>query len=482
MGVTGRRAPLAMAVLIGALLLTAWLLTGEKHPESRQPADPPSDLRTTTSTSTPNAAPSGPTVTGAESPESPAGATSEMVVLRDLADGNPIPGVGLELQPVPTSDEISVADPPRVQVTGNGGDFLLGDHEVPRLPADASGWIAPRQSREEILDSGVFWAYRQIEVAGVVRPSASFPPLDLHSIRLTLVPVGGGWADLDGGGRGSPGSRSWLHAHGLSRWPLQLGSVDGEGRFAVRVPRIKGLCLVADADGWRAASEPVATQGDSQTVDLILGTAIRISGKLRSFDGTPLANAKVVLYVTRIGGYESVKPGGSLLLLQPEGGSTGVWNKEKGTSRVTLSRVARSDGEGRFSTTVKADGEVRILVYADGHSLSETVLGSVDEDRGGLDIRVERAKDVGPIRLRYGDEVLRSFALLVSDLSVVDQPAVDYWTDEEGRLKSEWFVNGKLYALIPQDAAVPPSARCNHYLLWRGETDIDLKALPTKHP
>jgi hypothetical protein len=259
---------------------------------------------------------------------------------------------------------------------------------------------------------------------------------------------------------------------------MELDAPDAKGNFVTWVPRIAGLSIVADAKGYRTTVVEIPTTVPEWNVELVLKFGNVISGVLRAPDGSPLADQTVVAHVVRYGTYDDAGPN-TAILRQPGGGVSGSSNKTANYSRLALKVRAITRADGSFRLQVKADGEVHLAAYAEGWSVLEMQLGTVDADRHGIEMVVAPPPGSGWIRFRWGTEVLKDTRITASDITGFPQPVTEYTTDAEGRLPSGWFVPDRLYWLIPREREKPITAV---FLVWDGSEDLDLSTFPTRPP
>jgi hypothetical protein len=217
-------------------------------------------------------------------------------------------------------------------------------------------------------------------------------------------------------------------------------------------------------------------------MELVLRRGIVLSGVVSAVDGTAVPGARVVAYVTVTGDYADGGPG-RIWALQPEGGITGTRDRRSGTSRTTLSQQATTDASGRFVLAIRAEGPVRICTYGEGYRPIDRELGHVSDDVRDLVFEAEAVGQSDVVKLLCQGEPLRGAQVIVSDQSgSVEQPSLSYRTDSEGCVSTDWFVAGKLYAIILMGTEVPQAARDPRFLRWGGEREVDVASLPRKRP
>ena len=93
--------------------------------------------------------------------QAPHGSGAVSIVVRDMADGAPVPDVRLALRSSTTADKEELR-------TSMDGSVQVPVTSVEGLSVDPGGWHTPDQTAEEIRQSGVLWCYRTMRVTGRV--------------------------------------------------------------------------------------------------------------------------------------------------------------------------------------------------------------------------------------------------------------------------------------------------------------------------
>ncbi|MGQ0613073.1 MAG: hypothetical protein ACT4PV_04965 [Planctomycetaceae bacterium] len=407
--------------------------------------------------------------------------TPAILVVRDLADGTPVVGLRVRL----TSErkvESAAGAPLKGAFSATDESGRVGFTQPPEdaIPEVEGGWTLPHYAPGEVLRDGVVWVYRHLEVTGLVHGESGEPLLDPTTVVVDCMTVG-----FEGHGHPDnptpdPWSPTWLARHGIPG-PQPLPTPGPSGHFSGEAPRIGGLAVRALAPGWRMTWARVATTSSTERthVRLTLRRSYEVSGRLLDGQGRPLARVRIVAYVTQRAEY-----GGLNLDLLPVGGHeayTATWSRKGNSSAVNYSQDGWTDADGQFSLDLKADGEVRLSVHAEGFLPILKSLGYLNDHRSGELLVATRPETRHAVRIHVKGEPMQRHTLVVADLELEFlQPAVSLQVTEASEIPSDWLLIGRTYHI----AAFSPSGQLvsKGFLDWRGQSGVDLEQLPKRLP
>lgn len=437
----------ALATVAAAAALVVLLFLWDEPPprERSQPEREAADART------PEDAPPPPV------PATPTPATTERSILvRDLADGAPLPRFGVRLG----SREI---------VSDDGGRLRVPAPEAPPLPSPDAlvpadpGWVLVRASAAVAAAEGTLWAHRTFRVRGRVSGPGT-PPLDPTRAMLE--------ATWEGADEQPPWTRDWLSGHDVRLGHSFAVGAGADGTFDVELPRVPGFVMRARSRDWRPASAPLAIGGKTEIVevDLVLAPAFRARGRIAGAKGRPLAGTPVHVYVAARGGASDAGDAGASV----EWGDHTVreaWSTGQGDVRVRFGGL--TDGQGRFELRIDIEGEGLLSVQRAGYATHHRALGYVRGDTPTLDLALEPGPGTRFRVLRKGAPAVET-CLYLEDLEFPDfQPSFVLCTDADGSAPAEWLVAGHRYAVTLE--GVPGGAR---ELAWSAQAEVDVAALP----
>jgi len=391
------------------------------------------------------------------------------VTVRDLAGGSPVAGLPLEHTGTDGSGE-----PRRETVTTTDqGRVELSRWTETELNVLGRDWRVV-DGQESNIDSGhTIWAYRLLTLCGSVG-STGERALDFSTVTLDVVPAGLTQFGLPASTTPDPWSPAWLARHGFRRSPIPL---DDTGRFEAIIPRIDGWVARATAPEWRMAWVRIPTEQERADIQLVLRPSYTISGVLRSSDGQALGHVQVVAYITATFRYDELSM--ETLSLEGHDAYTAQWLAKDDLAASTHIQPAVTQSDGTFRLDLKKDGEVLLIIHAAGHVPLERQLGWLASDREGLDLEAQRVPSPTRVRIQYDGMRLSNHSLTIGDLSVspLVQPAVTIETDAAGEVKTDWLVVGRSYLFVVRGHGVPDQV-AKGYLVWRGQSGIDLRHLP----
>jgi len=374
--------------------------------------------------------------------------------IRDLANGNPIPGFRVRWQAGAESMRLAADEQ---------GTIRVPDDRTGKIAPSDPNWMALEWNDSESRQSGVLWTYARFAVDGVVRtmpPDDALAPRDVE-LRVLMADEPTSLELPDWGLRNS--------ALTLRRW---LPSPEPDGTFSTWVPRIYGVAVVASARGYKPDHEilPVELGGKRAVVDLILERAPVVRGLLRSSTGEPIKNCSVTIYTIRRSLAKEDVGRAKLNLLKPEGGFTFSIDLISGEARAKFIFATRTESDGSFQIPVTVAGETVAVALPHEHAPAEVELGFLTRDRNDLVLTAERVHESARVRFVRSGEPIGRAKLLMCDLSLLDghaQPGVYLTTDENGFAVTDWLVPGRRYYF--------GIGEVGGHLEWRGQSVIEIE-------
>jgi len=402
------------------------------------------------------------------------------VLVRDLADGAPVPGVSFRVIPTSTTSP-GTGDRGGSELTSDRDGRLQLQERVlsgAAIELVSDDWKMPAYRSGEVERTRSIWIYRRARVWGTIRGVGGEGPLNPTIVSLVALGVG-----LEGYGRPDhqtpePWNPQWLIGHRVQRHDA-LPSPEPDGTFHVHVPRIRGVVLRATAPGWRMtwARVPIESGGDEFKVDLTLFASYSVSGVIQGEDGEPMSGLRVVAYVTQFGNYDQINY--EQLQLGGHEGHTAWWSQKDNSSAVNYMEGAVTDHEGRFKIELKADGDVLIVAHAQGRIPIERGIGWMNSDSDIPPLVARRPSSPSRVRILYGGQPLAEHRMLIGDLSRGHvQPSVRAATDSEGYFDTAWLVPGRRYFLVVYGIHETGNVNDDGIFEWSGQATLDLKQLP----
>jgi hypothetical protein len=386
------------------------------------------------------------------------------ILLRDLADGSPVVGIALE-----PSDRRRDA-PLRSISTDQAGVAEVPRSWTRKLSTSVAGWVV----HVDPSDPARPWAWRTMRVLGeVVDPNGlDVSGVDIES--MCIAPMGPG-AFSRKADRTPPWTDADLHRMHVPR-RFTGGRTDGSGQFAIDVPRIRGVrVLAAAADGrWGLADVPVHAGLDEQRVRIELQRGSRVRGRLLGSDGRPLAGAQVSLAVetsVQVPDIDVSALGARNEALSIAGGS------EPGDhARVWMTRSATTDASGNFDVVVRSEGRCLVSAWPPGHVPVEARPTESSQDLG--DVHAQAPETSGRLAFVRESEPLTGHEIMLVDLSAgIGQPVAPRTTlDAHGAMAADWLVRGRLY-YVHVSGKLAGEQGMSGVFTWDGQARIDASAL-----
>jgi len=469
--------------IFAALLLTLLLpifLRGRPDPARApsdrneiEPSQPESRARPA-----PEFVPTSPDERGETVADTSPASDTRTVTVRDLANGDPVPDLGLRF----ATGGFSTS-------TDASGIALIPAEAREALVANGTRWQVAQQrgTPSESTPPDTLWVYRTILVRGTVvveRLTIDFEPDD---VTLSWI-VKAGTFELDPGApdelahrmiaaRKSPWSDVSLGRHGFRDQRIRA-RVDSQGRFETRVPAIRGIVITASHEGYAPAQAevPVSTDFEEADIELPLEPALRIRGTLRTTAGEPVKNCRFRIYSVLIQP-PGVVDQGAIRARKPRGGLTVTADAERTVVKYGYS--AGTDEKGKFQAFIGVRGQLVAVADFPGHGPLRRELGFASRDIDDLDLVLPGRSAQARIKILHKGAPLRSATLLLGDLNPLDgyaQHASRVLLDEDGVLSSDSLLRGRKYYLGVADPKLPtePGSGC---FVWEGQETIDIADL-----
>jgi len=344
-------------------------------------------------------------------------------------------------------------------------------------------WELPKAyTTEEVLSSKTLWIYQMMTARGGVRASGKSrgKALDPSTVTLSALTVGLEGHGVPGQDSPNPWNPLWMRRHRIEESRI-VQPIGEDGVFSARVPRIRGIAIRATAPGWKPAFALLSTnEGPGPVaVELVLHPASVLEGVLKSSNGSPMSNVRVVAYVSERSGFAGLNR--ERLKLKADGAFTASWNPRKNLARVTHINWAITDQEGRYAISLNADGDVYIVVHAEGHLPVRKSVGWTDADREGEDLLAQVTAEP-PVRGEYGGNPLPKHQVTIGDLSVGDfQPAIEVETDESGAIPTDWLEDGRRYLVMVRGPGVPRDEFVAAKITWSGQEALEMRELAARY-
>jgi RNA polymerase sigma-70 factor, ECF subfamily len=445
------------------------------QPRARADADGGGEDRKTTSTTETDSGDAVPGLVFAKS--GPAVFRDDLRVL-DLATGKPMAGFALCVVDGEGSSR-------RIEADSDGRITLPEDAQSAK--AVDSEWTltgtlrGTRKYREDL------WVYRMVTVMGSVA-GLERTDIDSTDVRLRVFVM------LDTEDRTDPTrpwSNNWVGRRRLSSFFHRLPPVDPDGSFALTLPAIRGLHIVARASGYRPAVGQVSFSGPppvAEPVALALDTrSIRLRGTVRKEDGEPVRNLRLDVFLV-----VEEEPLIRMDTMMPAGGGGFVGGRmtRSGKSLVYLGIQAhtgprRDCSPGVFEVELTYPGEVIVYVFPeDGYASVRLELGEVTTEPEPVRITLKPAKDKGTVVLLENGRPITAKRVSIADYSLPrPSPMFRVRVGTGGVLPTALLVPGHWYLLSTSsiDGRRVDMGR-QAYFVWRPSKTLELSTLPEKEP
>lgn len=385
------------------------------------------------------------------------------VRLRDMADGQVLAGFAVRLT---GADGVTRSDDRGVLELGTASGFEPVEGDWTR-----SGYRTSPGSEGPADGIPDAWLHRLLDVEGTVR--SADPTRTLDPTTVVLAAGSGGDPEADLAHETAPP----FHPEWLGRQPADSTTrlpVDADGRFRGTVPAWRTLTLRVAAPGWRDAFVRVALPGPREAavrpLDILLEPAERLGVLVVGVDGRPVADADVRVMITRRTGAEY--PRVEAWALTPYA-LTALWDPDVGGA-YTLHLGGRTGGDGRLETDLVMDGEVELVIRADGFLPRRLPVPFHREARKGLRIGLDRPEVSRPVTVRAGERTFAGRSVLLSDVTDrVTQDAVSVELSADSTFPSGWMVPGRVYGLAVWEEE--GLAATVGYFRFDGQRAIDLE-------
>lgn len=395
------------------------------------------------------------------------------VLVRDLDTGDRVAGVSFRWR---QEDAPAAGRSWETAISDEHGYLALPGGSRQTLFTDDPVWQAVPTTLDEAVREKETWVHRELTVRGTVRPAGP-GTLAYTTVRISAQIAGPPQATVLDPGE-EPWSARWARRRGLPRAWRDF-SIDGAGRFELKAPASKWLAVMVQAVGWRTAIVDVprapTAEGGGGSVDIALMPATRVAGSLRSRSGGPLVGGTVRLRTRReLPGSEHL----ARYLLTGEAFGT-VTSAE--ASYMEFEEEVRTDSEGNFLVYAGHEGELELVVHAQGHAPVLVRLGRQDRDWSDLQLVADLPESpMRPVLLRSGEQRFASGRVALVDITDRQrQRGVEIELDPGSRIPNTWLVEGHEYwlAVTPKEAA-EGAGRPTGLLRWDGRDEIDLSQLP----
>jgi hypothetical protein len=461
---------LGIAALLVLAVPALWLLCRGNAPEQPAPQQPdivppreapaPAPLAEIPEAFPP---PAPPTVDASEPVAPTAKPESTEILVRDLADGSPVPAMQLRL----TLRDDGTRSTQATAVSNDLGVAVIPASGVRSIAPMLPEWHAPDYADGEVPESGELWIFQTMIAHVTVRAEEAVRELDPGAVRLSLFVKG---TDE------SPWSRSWLDRHRMRQFRID-GSLDATGRKEVELPRIPGIQIQASARGWRPAGEEVSVPNSAEApvyVNLELeAESIPIRGTLTGSDGRPVPNTLVTAYVVVETTADKVDR--AKIRLGGHNYTLSIYSKT-GRAVIVYYVNGMTGEDGAFNLGSNVTGEVTLVVFppAEDRPVFER-MGTLSD--AGMDVDLMAAPGPKGERVQFvqNGRPLADAIVVMSNLTLAPpQAAFRTRLDSTGRMPRSWLTREQKYTFRSE-----PRSRMVEFV-WRGEKKIDVEALRTR--
>lgn len=358
------------------------------------------------------------------------------------------------------------------------GVIMTGERTIAQ--SDADGFIVVPDGAAVIADAptgwtlasgrpvdGEVWVYRHVVVTGSVRFLGERAPSPTEVRLECLAPR----FDKTLQASREIASHSWLRKRSI-RIPSDLGAPDQNGRFKVRLPRLRSIVIRARCPDWRPDWKFLEMRRDSETlhVEMRLERGATVKGVLRDPAGKPIVGAKVRAYIVQPGQFEDLDP--KRVGMNHRDGVTAVRSKKRNYSRRTVKAVSRTDDAGRFEINALDDGNLWLVAYIPGRAPIHVAYGPAKLAPSRLELTV-RSREQDHVVLTRANKPIDDTVVLVTNVSLAEiQPAFTLRTDSNGRIPTTWFIAGNEYGFVVGGNV--------GYLRWNRPRTVELNDLPVR--
>jgi hypothetical protein len=351
--------------------------------------------------------------------------------------------------------------------------------QVSEVVSTSAGWtICGGQPADAGTD---IWAYRSVRVRGVVRAIGSeLDGATARSLSLDVVLAGIPGADVF-----QPSPFPWNRDG--RRLLTSLGELSGapeaDGSFEFKVPACKGLVVRCRGEGWCPAWSDIPVPHPSQDeVSVLIDLHRRpvMKGRVVLEPGAEpqrtVVRANVLLRFPAKG-------------FDPERGrlygeSFGLTVDKDGASLQIVLPVALSQA-GEFAVPIPVYGaEVQLTVHAPGHAPAHAYFPGVGDHIGGIEIAPRPDRSSPGIVFQVSGTPAREARVALTDIT--DDPfqtLVEFRLDAEGTMPENWLERGRSYWIVlvrelpAAKDGTPKTAQDDGFLVWKGESTIEVTAL-----
>ncbi|MCU0724266.1 MAG: hypothetical protein MUE73_00530 [Planctomycetes bacterium] len=393
------------------------------------------------------------------------------IVVRDLADGEPVSGVVLLSG---TGSGFATSGDGAAEVrAGDLGFLMIG----------TAGFSVPKQTAEEIRASGVLWCHRTMRVEGRVE-EAGGPTRFESPPRIVAVWSPGTPGDASGPLVGEPPwSIFWFREHGV-REELPSGRSDPDGRFDIEVPRIRHLYVMAQTeDRKRSGTEPVGVDSRTErsSVRIVLGSVARVTGRILGHDGEPVSEQSLALYSESRMALEDFDL--REVRARVHGSAIGAaMDSRRNEVLLTVAAGGRTDADGRFDLSLNDFGEGLLIVWIPGQRPVRVRIGRLAGEREIPEIRLPPPGRFDGVQFRYRGTPLSNCGVVAADLTedISQLPLPVGRLDANGEIDGALLEPGRKYFFRFFDPDLPKGT-IGGWILYDGasvvEVSTDLRRL-----
>jgi hypothetical protein len=396
------------------------------------------------------------------------------IVVRDLADGETVPGIQL----VPrTPDGLATEFS-----TSADGAVVIPYSKLEGLIAESEDWRIPRQTDEEIRRSGELWCYRMMRVEGRVEESSGPTRLQSPACLEAKYSPGIPFKFPHRSAAKPPWTTSWFRKHKV-RETVSLGSSDIDGFFEFDVPRIRDLYVVAHTgDRRRTGVTPVEldSRTDSASIRIVLHSRSRVVGRIVGHDGRPVRVQSLSLYSQRRVVFSELDFGA---LKAIRGSNAFCVSADPATdeARLWFTGIADPDANGKFELFVNDSGEGLLVAWVAGHKPVRLQLGQLTNERALEEIRLSAPERREQIQFRYRGVPLSNHRIVAVDISeeIAQLGLPISRLDTQGEADGAWFELGRKYFFDLYGESLPEKG-ISGCLVFSGASTVEVSSDLTK--
>ncbi|MEM8885141.1 MAG: hypothetical protein AAGD14_13820, partial [Planctomycetota bacterium] len=275
---------------------------------------------------------------------------SRTLVVIDLADGRPVANLRVRVR---AGDEVMHS------TTTSNGELSLPAHREVELAALDKEWSVLPSRVPAGDDIRRLAAHRFITVAGRLK-ARGVDDLDEADVFATFV-------DPSGKDRQVCSGASWVHPWGM-RTLWRVGIPKPDGRFEVRLPKVRGLALFARMEDRFAPVRRIALK-NQRDLEIRMVEGLVVAGKVLDPAGQPVAGALVRMEIVLFGKEHHLPPQEFAIRLQQEEPGRSRGGREGDLRvRAALAETVRTETDGSFQFVSPTDGACALSVRTPDHA------------------------------------------------------------------------------------------------------------------